>query len=153
MGTGPAAGWERHWPLLIAACAGTWEAMERCAVQSFRDVATLERAVAELKPPCLEWDRLQPEPVADPAGSALTGQVAAGETGIAGNDPGRIVIPLTGTNGADPVVPVVQQLARALPVMPSAVFMGGLLESPRLVLFLRPLKNDDFHELWSNSPA
>jgi hypothetical protein len=151
MGTGPVAGWEQHSSLLAASCEVSWRSMEQLAAQAFKDVASLERSLASLKPPRNDWDTLQQE-ILPTTGGVVSLAGLPTEAGI--DDQGRIVCPISEMNSLE------SQLANFVtknidesPDFNPAIFIGGLLEFPLLVIYTRSLKKEDCKLLWSIQPS
>ena len=157
LGQGPAGGWREHWGLLPAAFEETWRSLERLTAEPLQSLAQLEQALLRTRPPSLKWSALRDAAGPEPAGArpgpghpllAAASEVLDVPEGI---DRSRVVFKLYGPDFPGSVALVSQQLSKRWQPVPRAVFLGGLRDYPRLVLFMRPLKGNDFIELWSDS--
>lgn len=159
MGTGPLTGWEQHWDLVPLACEGSWNQMERLGTRGFEALREFEAEIHKIRGPSAEWSLFKTNK--DEVEKAVC---SGGET----NPPlqlddlekraalfsrqSEISIPLTERASDDQfaLISLWHSLLRArLDSVPVVVFMGGDQEAGLMILLQRPLRPDDFLQLWS----
>lgn len=158
VGTGPLSGWEEQWDLVPLACEGSWNQMERLCTRGYEAIRELEADIHKMRGPSPEWSvfQAQREEVEKSAGTS------GGTTPLQRTDleqkamhlcrQPEIFIPLSErpTDDQFALVSVWHSLLRAeAEHVPNVVFMGGSQEAAFMVLLQRPLRPDDFVELWS----
>ncbi len=160
MGTGLMNAWEEHWDLLPLAFERVWNQMEYVSAQRFTDFNKLEGEIQNMRPPLDHWSELSaksiglelaeanPDP-ADPDMEDLR------RTATSLSEKSEFFVPID----QDPLRDQFRMiclfhfiLKNEAGIIPSALFLGGTLESAYLAVFRRPLTVSDFVQLWSAPP-
>lgn len=132
LGSGVLEGWTARWEIVPLACDAAWERMEYLAAKQVFDLNELKGAIARLPSPSFPAQDGSIEPA-----SELPPEEGGVET-----------IPLQGTDQARDVASSLMRLKQTTPAAPEAIFIGGLVEHPRMVVFTRTLNTADFGRLW-----
>lgn len=129
LGTGPLADGEQRWEAMALACDTAWERMEYLATKRVFDLNELKGALARLPAPAwpAQMSTVAPAPEIPPL------------------EDGSLSITLHGHTQTEARL---MRLKQTNPIPPAAVFIGGLVEEPRMVVFTRPLNTADFERLW-----
>lgn len=148
MGTGKLTEWERHWEYLPIGLEHMWRRMEALTASRADRYTALKQALDKIQPPDLNWSELLKK--YDPTALPETDRLFLNEIGQTGDSTanGHQVVAL----GEDSVADAVrwhQKIKTRNSNIPTALFMGGALESPHMVVFRRALSPADFHYLWT----
>lgn len=159
MGTGPLTGWEEHWDLVPFACEGSWNQMERLGTRGFEALSEFEAEIYKIRGPSAEWSvfKTTKEEVEKAAcsGGGTNPPLQLGDLekrAALCSRQSEISIPLTERASDDQfaLISLWHSLLRAhLESVPVVVFMGGDQEGALMLLLQRPLRPDDFLQLWS----
>ena len=159
MGTGPLTGWEEQWDLVPFACEGSWNQMERLGTRGFEALREFEAEVHKIRGPSAEWSLFKTnqeeveKAVSSGGGTNPPLQLDDVEKRVALlSRQSEISIPLTKGASDDQFALISfwhSRLRARLERVPSVVFMGGDQEEALMILLQRPLRPDDFFQLWS----
>ena len=161
MGTGFLNGWEDHWDLLPFACERSWDQIEYFSSQRFDDFKKLEDEIQNIRPPLPQWPELTTrreklkdfDSTFDPKEGSLNLENFKRRASIL-SEKAEVLIHLDQNPFHDQftMISFWHLLFKSeLKIIPSALFMGGTLESAFLAVFRRPLVATDFVQLWSVS--
>lgn len=160
MGAGPLKDWEEHWDLLPLACEMSWGRIEYLSSGTIKDLRRMETEVAErLRPPLPDWEahterrRAMTPLVSGPGAGASSMDLKEMERRASELSRGtEIWLTLDADGSAD--LPSTLALWNFLlrkcgTATPSAVFLGGSLETSCLAVYRRALAPRDFVRLWT----
>jgi type VI secretion system protein VasJ len=152
MGTGPLDQWEEYWDLLPLACEGAWERMEYLSSQKLQDVGEIQAQVQKIRPPLPRWDELKVS--RGEMNPAPDFETKLRDETMNFSEKKEVVlrlnqIPLDDT--FDRVILLHFLFKKESKIVPNALFVGGTLEGPFLIVYARPLTAGDFFQLWSFS--
>lgn len=159
MGAGSLSVWEEHWDLLPLACETAWGRIEYLSGGNVQDLRRMEVEITQrLRPPEPNWTGLAERR----RGMGVPGPgSAAGKSGVDLEDMERQASALSGrpemvvslhASAADPTATAAlwaYLLRKCGAAAPSAVFLGGGLETSCLAVFRRALAPADFVRLWT----
>lgn len=153
MGSGSLKDWESHWDLLPFALTTAWEKMEYLFTgKRLTDFKQLEEEILQLQCPSNDWSAWKT--IQEQTYPMLHGY--SYETLSKGlNDfwkSSDCLIALNNHFLSEPLKTAGTYhalLKDRLPIVPNAVFMGGVPEITRIGVFGRALMPDDFVKLWS----
>jgi type VI secretion system protein VasJ len=157
LGTGPLKNWEANWELLPVALENTWNRIEYLGAKRLLNLKQLEDEVQMLASPPGNWSELKTKP--DRVGHNSPGKGGmpsawrkkaqnlnqVSTQAFASIELGDVPL----DDRARTIVEWHVALKERSNVAPNAIFMGGNFEKTYLVLFKRPLREDDFIQLWS----
>lgn len=154
MGTGLLEGWEDNSGLLPMACSETWQSLEHLAIQSFNNVAALEIRLEQLKTPTPQWGKLGSGPAngdgAEKLDQVTIDNITTAAAEMVDSNVKHVVLDVYGNDFSDcSISQMTLLLIQKVKIIPSAVFLGGLLDRPRIIMYMRPLRPSDFLDLWS----
>ncbi len=148
MGEGILKGWEKDWPKLPERLDKVWANMESIAARRFDEIQTMSDQIQGLNPPGEATG--QGEQMSFNDEIVTDGRMSQCQTQL--RDNGWSMINLNNLDGLDPVLASIQSHARLKACcsdIPRAVFLGGPMQSPYMMVVQQPLNTEDFIRLWS----
>lgn len=149
MGSGSLEDWEEYWELLPFSCEGVWSQMEQLASKNYSSFELLEKDTQLLRQPQRRWEEMKKQQeslleMISPEADTLFSSELLGENKA-------VFVPFQETGQYDFFAMIsaahAQQKKRENPA-PNSLFMGGLIDSPRIAIFKRPLSGQDFEQMW-----
>ncbi|MEW6599494.1 MAG: type VI secretion system-associated protein TagF [Nitrospirota bacterium] len=161
IGTGALKDWENRWDLMPIVCEKPWGQLEYASARMVQDIHILEKEIQSIRPPCPEWT--EHETSRKKLVDSLTG------IGHGRNDLDDMKNRAAGLSGREEAYISLDNkifqdrfalincwhmfLKSGSKGAPNTVFIGGTFERSYMVIFNRPIKTDDFIDIWSLDSA
>jgi type VI secretion system protein VasJ len=160
-GIGSLRSWQENRDLLPFSCEKTWCQIEYLASNLFPDLKKLEEEIHTIRPPIQGWHELKAKRTSlnkigsdsDPYASFFDLKELR-KMAVANAEKGEVFVSLDRGPCNDKIMRVSlwhKLFRESSTAVPNAVFMGGTLEKAYLAFYKRPLKSQDFTQLWSAS--
>lgn len=147
LGTGKLNGWERHWTDLPTILEKIWRRMEALTASRADHYEQLRQMLAELKQPEADWPRDSNKETGDDLPETDRLYINNAAPTEVKTDQGFQLVPLGDRPLAEAIKWHNNQKAWS-DRTPKALFMGGAVEIPHMVVFYRTLTASDFKRLW-----
>jgi hypothetical protein len=157
-GSGSLDGWEKHWDLLTLALESCWGRAEELAAKRFLDFAHLKETMRLIPTPSSDWSGWHGV-LQDAAGQFQRtserppGAVDLGPALRSFSKQATAVVPIEDIAfgmESEHLAVLLARFKRNGAEMPLAVFLGGGSRGTELMLFRRPLAQEDFVRLWAD---
>lgn len=152
LGCGALDDWTQDWHLLPNTLDQVWNQMEQCVSRQIESVAGIERMILQIKSPdqypVETGNTLSPEAMPEPNAVLKHLNTLASAQAL--------WIPLTENKRQTPFQWACAWLAglkNSGQPSPQAMFIGGTMAAPNLVILSRSLRTDDFQQLWETPAA
>jgi type VI secretion system protein VasJ len=151
IGSGPLKGWDACWDLVPLALESVWSQMEYLSTMPLNDVKRLENVIESIRPPVADWAILERRR-ADLSGlePAILADLEAKAASLF--EKAECFAPIEQQPAIDHFALIARchsAVKARTESVPSAVFMGGTIDTSCVALYKRPLLSSDFVHLWS----
>ncbi len=157
MGNGYLKDGETHWDLLPLFFERLWGQMEHMAAKSYQSMDQLKLDIRLLRTPLSNWQELSMFRDRIESEYAMLSRHSPEDAGVPRTIQGQdkvLGLNLVTQGGHDPL-PLINHWHKKLRSTgnekPTVVFMGGKIDHPQLVVFLRSLAQKDFALLWNSA--
>ncbi len=152
IGSGSVNKWAEHLELLPAALEASWAQMEYLGVKRYEQLNQLKKDLCQIPAPVSNWTKLTGRFKPSPEGTHCEKPNDFEFMALARK--GNFYLPLTAVHGGDVSTLIAYShmlLSAKGNKAPTAVFIGGGVACPLLVVMFRSLAISDFEKLWKLS--